>query len=67
MLDSKSKFFLIKIHIIFLLSVVLKDVKTTDMEAHGNEVGIRVIESGEKAMDGRKGPSMAFSPLFCIV
>jgi len=34
---------------------------------HGSGAGMRVIKSGEKAMDGRKGPSMAFSPLYCVV
>ena len=33
---------------------------------HGNEIGIRIMKSGQKAKDGRKGPSLAFCPLFIM-
>ena len=39
----------------------------TETAGHGNEIGIRIMKSGEKAMDGRIGPSMAFSPLYYFV
>jgi hypothetical protein len=54
----------------FLTSVSSKLLKISQMVktvGHGNEIGIRIMKSGQKAKDGRKGPSLAFCPFCCVV
>jgi len=54
-------------HFIPSVSSFVKNSQTAETVGHGNEIGIRIMKSGQKAKDGRKGPSLAFCPLCCVV
>jgi len=54
------------VHFATSVSPFVKNSQTTETAGCDNGLGMRVIKSGEKAMDGRKGPSMAFSPLYSV-
>jgi hypothetical protein len=54
-------------HFIPSVSSFVKNSQTAETVGHGNEIGIRIMKSGQKAKDGRKGPSLAFCPFCCVV
>ena len=55
--DALSELNWLKVHFIPTVSSFVKNSQTAETVGHGNEIGIRIMKSGQKAKDGRKGPS----------
>lgn len=65
--DSCPVCFMVKVHFSASVSSFLKISEMTETAGHGNVLCIRIIKSGQKARDGRKGSSLAFCPLCYVV